>query len=318
MEIRTESGLAIGLVTTDEAVALSPGQDIAGVDVLRVPDPRPADWDMLRRCGFVPKPAKISWLTATTDSDEEYVAGLPKKERWHMRRAGHLAETDGVRLVVEQPIGTARLDAFLRVYLEQVGRMRYGVPYVTDQYAAIRDGTDPYFAVWAMSREEVVGGCLVVAEPGARFTRIRFSATAERFRDSSLSRIVYLKAINASRARGYDSVTLGSDPNLYGHIVKIGLFGFKRRLGFVPVPSQEVRGSGADEADRVLRLGALEDPAFVLGYPPAAGSRGWCGGWGTFFTARPELDTSSYRTDLMAGVSVLQLPAAPQHTATTM
>ena len=66
---------------------------------------------------------------------------------------------------------------------------------------------------------------------------------------------------------------------------------------------------------RVVRLGALEDPAFVLGYPPAAGSPWLVWRLGSFFTAKPELDMSSCRTNLMAGVRVSEVPVASGHTA---
>ncbi|MGH3696124.1 MAG: GNAT family N-acetyltransferase [Pseudonocardiaceae bacterium] len=310
MELKDDLGLAVGFVTVEEALTLPLDESTGPAEVLRVVRPPVSEWDRLRAKGFVPKPARISWIMATRGSDEEYLESLPKKERWSVRRARRLAADDGVHFVVEQPVGAAGFEAFFQIYLAQVEQMRFGVPFATSHQEAILTGADPYLAIWARTGTKMVGGCLVLADPAARFAKIRFSAVSRRFRDTGLSRVVYLEAVRASRERGYDSVSLGSEPNLYGHIVKAGLFSFKRRLGFVPMPSQEVGNAGFDEADKVLRLGALEDPGLILGYPDGSASGSWRGGCGNFYTSAAELDLFPYRTDLMTGVSVTQVPTS--------
>src|SRR5437764_2287081 len=97
--------------------------------------------------------------------------------------------------------------------------------------------------------------------------RARSSAVVGDQRQASLTRVIYLEVVRVARERGFAMVSLGSDPNLYGHLVKPGLFSFKSRLGFVPVPSHLVDpASGSDQADRIVGFSAVTDPTFVLSY----------------------------------------------------
>src|SRR4051812_13066052 len=128
MDLRPESGLSVGFVTVEEALSGSAGEP-GTADLLRVVDPDRSVWPQLRSRGFVPKPASVSWITATGTSDQRFLAGLAKKERWSVRRAVRLAADDGVRFVVAQPVGAAELEAFFTIYLAQVQQMRFGIPY---------------------------------------------------------------------------------------------------------------------------------------------------------------------------------------------
>ncbi|CAM5515082.1 GNAT family N-acetyltransferase [Streptomyces fumanus] len=310
MEIKHEAGLSVGFLTLDEALAgdwravVPPGQAAPEIDVLRVAEPSRDAWPMLRAAGFVPKPAKISWITGTGADDGEFLAKLPKGERWSIRRARRMAVEAGIRITVQDPVGPGPLGAFLEIYRARIGRMRHGIPYADSQHEQIL--AEPYLAVWAYLGEQLVGGCLVVAAPDARFTKIRYSAVAERFRETALSRALYVEAVRVSRERGFTATSLGTEPNLYGHVAKAGLFSFKRRMGFEPLPSQDMGNSGGVEADRLLRLDGLDSPALILGFPE---SSDWRGGWGHFYTTDPNLDLGPYRTDLMADVTVTRMSA---------
>jgi GNAT superfamily N-acetyltransferase len=268
-----------------------------------VEPPRDA-WPELRVAGFVPKPKKISWIARNGADDDEFLSVLPKGERWSIRKARRAAAEAGIRVTVEDPVTPDPLEAFLAIYRIQVGRMRHGIPYADGRHEEIL--SEPYLAVWAHIGSQLVGGCLVVADPGTRFTKIRYSAVAERFRGTALSRTLYVEAVRAGRERGFTTTSLGTEPNLYGHVAKAGLFSFKRRMGFEPRPSQDVGNAGGIEADRLLRLEGLDTPGMILGYPEPSE---WRGGWGHFYTADPDLDLGPYRTDLMADVTVTRIPA---------
>jgi hypothetical protein len=68
-----------------------------------------------------------------------------------------------------------------------------------------------------------------------------------------------------AREAGLAYVSLGNDPALFGHVVQPGLFDFKTRMGFTPVPSEVLDPSLAGEfADRVLSLRSLADPSLFV------------------------------------------------------
>lgn len=305
MRIVDDLGLRIGIPTAAELLDGLPSRDI-DVDVLRVESPHPSTWERLRRRGFVPKPEKISWLAETTTSDDEFLDRLMKKDRWNIRSARRAAVDAGLQFVVEDVVHAARLDEFIRIYLEQVGQMRFGHPYALAERDRILSVSGGYVAVWALAGTELVGGCLVHIGLAARFAKIRFVAVEEQYRRISLSRVIFLEAVRVSRDRGFSVASLGTEPNLYGHIAKAGLYSFKLRLGFTPKPSHFVGNAGSNMADRIIRLTALKDPSFILGYPPSPME--WEGGHAYFYTGATDLDLSPYRPGLMAGSSIVQLP----------
>jgi hypothetical protein len=113
-------------------------------------------------------------------------------------------------------------------------------------------------------------------------------------------------AIAACRRRGHGTVTLGNDPNLYGHIVKPGLFSSKARLGFTAVPAQGfLPGDGRDEADRVVDIGPLADPALVLGRAGDGRLRA-----DVFTRSGGSVDVRPFRARFLAGFAVREVAAA--------
>jgi hypothetical protein len=138
-----------------------------------------------------------------------------------------------------------------------------------------------YVAILAFLGSRLAGATICQHCPKQDMLRLRFSAVEPDQRRASLSRVVYLEAVALSRRAGHRWTSLGNDTNIYGHIVKPGLLGFKASLGFRPVPSQAVLpGDGNDEADYIVDLRTFTDPTVLLGYPRRAGppsSTGWSG-----------------------------------------
>jgi len=112
-----------------------------------------------------------------------------------------------------------------------------------------------------------------------------------------------------------ETLSLGNDTSLYGHITSPGLYEFKKRLGFAPWPSATVDpGLGGDEADRFVSLRALTDPSLLLAYDA---------GFGTADVVRENrpqrlrlhilasgdhVDLAPYRADFLSGVEVTVVP----------
>lgn len=276
MEIRTEFGLTVAFATAEEALAADPSALPARVALIRVPSPPEEAWEPLASLGYVRKPAWITWYSETRVTERQWFAGLSGKTRYDIRRARRRADVR-LRLSVEQPVRAAHLDAFLALYATMVEGMRYGVSFAPSLRESILDGEE-FFAVWAWESGRLVGGCVCVEQPAEETALIRFSAVRADWRRQSLSRVLYAEAVAVARERGHRLITLGNDPNLYGHVPLPGLLEFKARLGFTPVPARPFGvTSWQDEADLLLRLDGLAEPALMLGYlrgeSGAAGAR---------------------------------------------
>jgi GNAT superfamily N-acetyltransferase len=257
-------GVSMIFVDPDEALATDWATYRGSADVVRV-EPAPADrWPDLRAAGFLPKPKLVTWLADSAESDEQFLAALTWKERQNIRAARHTLGVDALTIDV-QALDEPLLDAFLPLYRQRVAEMRHGWAVAEEQRDAILADADAYFAVCVRHGAALVGCCLVRQD--ADLVRVRFSAVDSLRRRSSLARVLYLEAVRAARQRGYRRVSLGTDPNLYGHIAKAGLFSFKSRLGFLAYPAHLVDpAAGNDQADLVLNLTQLADPAMLLGY----------------------------------------------------
>jgi GNAT superfamily N-acetyltransferase len=282
------------------------------VDVVRVQDPPPECWAELTAAGFFPKPQVVTWRARTGSSEEEFLAKLSGKDRQNIRTARRRAQADALSIKVV-PVDAALLDVFLPLYEAEIARMQHGWAAATEHRGKVLAEADRYFAVCVFDGDTLVAASINEESRTRDEVRARFSVTVPDRRQASLARALYLEVVQVAREKGFRWVGLGSDPNLYGHVAKPGLFGFKNRLGFAAVPSHLVDPtSGSDQADRIVRLNALTDPAFVLAYAPAAdgspqrGSRLRL----ELFSADPGIDTRPYTADYLAGTRVHRIAQA--------
>ncbi|MQY12353.1 hypothetical protein SRB5_24860 [Streptomyces sp. RB5] len=263
MEIRDLYGLALAVVGPDELAAEPWTRAPEHIDVVRLPEP-PAG---ALPAGFVRKPASVTWAAELGADEESFLARLDRRGRRDIRRSRERARDAGLRQVTEEPVSEATLDAFLGLYEERVGDMRFGVPFALGYRDAVLHGPEKFFGVFAWEGDELVGGTLVLERPGADTAVLRFSAVSAKWRKASLARALYTAAMDVARAKGYRWATLGNEPNLLGHLTRPGLLVFKTDLGFAAVPAQDFADPQlTDEADLILSLAALDDPTLILGY----------------------------------------------------
>lgn len=316
MEIRTLDGLSIALVDADEALATNWGAFRGRVDVARVPMPPRRRRATLADAGFLAKPARLTWIAATCDSEESFLGNLSFRDRKNIRVAQLRAAADRVRFDIVKPVKARLLDEFLRLYGAQVAGMRHGVAIAAKHTDVITDESAHYYAVAAHIDSELVGACLAQECPAENLVRLRFAATDPARHNSGLARAMYLSAVQTARQMGYGQVGLGTDPNLYGHLVKPGLFAFKWRLGFTARPSQSVlAGDGFDEADLIIGAEQLVEPVLFLSYAdsPPATSESPRGLRAELYSSQPELDVRPYRASFLSELRLHGLPPVAAH-----
>ncbi len=318
MEIRALDGLSMALVDAREAVTTDWGAFRGRVDVARVSMPSRRRRAELAEAGFLTKPARLTWIAATLESEESFLAQLSFRDRKNVRIAQLRAAADRVRFEIVQPVGPGLLDKFLALYGAQVAGMRNGVAIAAEHAEVITDESARYYAVAAYVDGELVGGCIAQECPAEKLVRLRFAATDQPRHSSGLARALYLSAVDAARQLGYPQATLGTDPNLYGHLVKAGLFAFKWRLGFTAVPSQSVvAGDGFDEADLIIGAKQLIEPVLFLSYlcdgQPASGGASQ-ELRAELYSIQADLDTRPYQATFLSEVRRHVLPGVRRTT----
>lgn len=266
MEVTEYHGVPMLLVTPEEAVAGDWRAVADQAEVVRVERAPLELWPELRRSGFVVKPQFLSWIADVRASEEEYLTGLPKRERQKIRGGRRHLAADGVA-VETCPLDERLYDEFLLLYEDQIASMRHGVAVARDERDDVVAAAGTYSAIVARRGPEFVGCCIAQRDEGRDTLRVRFSAVAAGYRQDNLARVLYMQAAELARSLGHRWFSLGKDRNLYGHLAQPGLFRFKAHLGLVPRPSHLVDPAiGYDQADLVLRLGELSDPVLALGY----------------------------------------------------
>lgn len=314
MEIRTLDGLPVALVDAAEALRTDWTAFRGRVGVARVPMPPRRRRAELARAGFLSKPARLTWIAATRDSEESFLGELSFRDRKNIRVAQRRAAADRVRFDVVKPVTPRLLDEFLALYRAQVAEMRHGIVIAAEHADLFIEESAHCYAVAAYISSKLVGACLAQECPAENLVRLRFAATDPARHRSGLARAMYLSAVDAARQMGYGQAGLGTDPNLYGHLVKPGLFAFKWRLGFAAVPSQSVlAGDGYDEADLVIGTEQMVEPVLFLSYAcdgmPTSG-RASPGLRAELYSRQPDLDARPYQTSFICDLRVHALAAA--------
>ena len=309
----TAFGVPMAVIDVDEALEGAWRPHRFDVDVVRVQDPPIDRWPDLVAAGFYPKPQVLTWRAATAASEEDFVARLSGKDRQNLRTARRRTNESGLSVKVE-PVNSALLDVFLPLYEAGIERMTHGLAIASQNRDMLLAEADDYFAVCIRDGDDLVGASLNQQSRVRDEVRARFSTTVPDQRQAGLAKVLYLEVVEVARQRGFAWVSLGSDPNLYGHLAKPGLFGFKNRLGFSAIPSHLVDpDSGSDQADRIVGLGALTDPSFVLSYAPDANGTPHRGERLRLelFTTDPTVDQRPYRADYLDGIDVHRVARRP-------
>ncbi|MDG4806969.1 ATP-grasp domain-containing protein [Micromonospora sp. WMMD1120] len=261
-------GLRRSMVTAQEALDRRWADD---ADVVVVTDPPREHWANLQAAGFRIKPRWVTWGRRTPAHAEDFLAGLSKAERRNFRDVRRYVDRKAITIEVHARLTPELFAEFLTVYDAQLATMPHGLP-AAHSVVATEAGLADYFFVSARTGDELTAGvvCRVAASDPAM--RVAFSAARPQVRHAMISRALYLAAFEEARRRAFTWVSLGTDPTLYGHIVQAGLFTFKSRLGFVPVPLHHLDpdDDGCDEAELVLSTERLGEPALSLCYarPP--------------------------------------------------
>jgi GNAT superfamily N-acetyltransferase len=292
----------------------------ADVDVVRVRDVPPHAGAELRAAGFAVTSMFLTWAAALRESEEEFVARLAAKQQRSIRDSRRTADRSGTRIQAV-PMTAAALEEFLAVYEDQVGRMPTGVAFARQRQGHLLADTAAHRLITARQDGVLVGGCVCRLHKDFAMIRISFAATRPDARAAGLTRAMYMAAAQHGRDLGLDWISLGSDPSLYGALTQPGLFAFKARLGFVPIPTRcfDPGDPGAvDIAQAVLTMRALTDPALLLSYAtPDGPTRHWHWSdppaWNLqVLSTRPDVDPRPYHAPFVRRSDVQVLPTVPR------
>ncbi|MER7485548.1 hypothetical protein ABTY20_06455 [Streptomyces sp. NPDC126497] len=265
MEITEQDQVVIAQVDREEAEHQTWKKADAPIDIVRLTDSEDLDEATLCDLGFVARPKWLNWCAPTRASQQDFEAALSGTERRNIRLGRRTVQDEGMRIRIRKGLTEEYVDEFLTVYDRQIAGMRRGKNFARRWRDRLLAAAGEHVGVSVHQGTTMIVGSLWWARPEPSVLQMRFSAAAPDARSGRVMRAAYTEAFQYARDQGLTHVSLGNDPSLFGHVVQPGLFNFKSRFGFAPVPSQVLDPSLAGEfADRILRLDALSDPALVV------------------------------------------------------
>ncbi|MGW2056455.1 hypothetical protein ACWCOZ_21525 [Streptomyces sp. NPDC001840] len=265
MEIAEQDHLVVATVNRDEA-EWHAWKDVDGpVDIVRLAGSESLDEATLADLGFVARPRWINWCAPVRDSATEFEAALPGTERRNIRLGRRFVQDEGLHVSVRVGLTPELMDEFLVVYDRQIETMPRGKNFARRWRDRLLATGHEHVSVCVYEGASMIVGSLWWIRPEQSVLQMRFSAASADARLSRVMRVAYMEALQFARESGLVFASLGNDPSLFGHVVQPGLFTFKSRFGFAPVPSQILDPNLMGEhADRFLTLRSLSDPALVV------------------------------------------------------
>ncbi|MFI9503644.1 hypothetical protein [Nocardia sp. NPDC052566] len=180
------------------------------------------------------RPLWVAWTAPLTNGSETLLARQSKSTRRRskaiIRQATELEER------IEPEVRRETLKEWKKIYDRHIASMPTGLN-VVDKYASLDNLTNLSFAGYFDSGE-MHAGVLFDTGSDPSTARVRLSAATPNARDAGLLRGLYHRVADYGASLGCDSMSMGFDPNLFGHVVQPGLCVFKLRIGFDPAPAQ--------------------------------------------------------------------------------
>ncbi len=220
--------------------------------------------------GFLARPEELTWIAENPAGLESFVQQQSKRQRQRTRHT--LRMTAGLQVRVWPPGQARHFDQWLPLYQQQIASMSYGVDMATRDREEILDPAGGHTMLTVHRGDELLGGCVCYDQPELEIFRVRFCALWPQLRDQDLPRVLYAHAAQVGHELGRAKFTLGSDPNLYGHMTKPGLCAYKTRLGFRPVATHDLEpDEGTVRVERLTGLEGLQRPVLVYCYDAETG-----------------------------------------------
>lgn len=252
-------------VDLDEASARAWEKARGPVDVVRLLDSGEVPEKVLGELGFVARPRWLNWCASVRDSEEEFAAALSGTERRNLRLGHRFVLEHDLRVEVHAGLTAQFMDSFLDVYDKQIADMPRGKNFGRRSRDHLLDAAEEHVSVSLYEGGTMLAGSIWRERPALSVLQMRFSAASPSARSGRALRVLYARAMEYAREQGFVYASLGNDPALFGQVVQPGLFRFKSRLGFTPVPSELLDLPLAGEvADRFVSLRSLPDPSLLV------------------------------------------------------
>ncbi|EWG08350.1 MULTISPECIES: peptidogalycan biosysnthesis protein [Cytobacillus] len=237
------------------------------IDILRSYSTSDCDSKLIRD-GYILKPSWILWLLENNkyNSDDDYLNSLRKKDRYEIKKSlKFLQDSHAYKITIEDSISERNLKNFYELYKGNIKSIKNGVDLLKEDYNEFLKRRTDFKGIYIYCENSIIGGILCIKRE--RMLRaIYLAVDKNNTQPFDVTRLLYFTLIREGISQNYELTSLGADPSLYGHMVSIGLFHIKKKMGFRPYPAKYMGEESLDLYEKLINVDKFNGIALSLAY----------------------------------------------------
>lgn len=229
-------------------------------DIINIKNPSEKLIYQLNKKNFFYRPLKIRWTMKAPEDEESYLASLKRNRRKRILGAFRKCEKENISIYKEEILTKKTFEEWLDIYQAHLNEKEKGIIKIGKDW--IKGKQDIAAGIFAKKGSKLIGGIILKKNYEQNTLIISYSAFDRNFAKIGINDCLNVRAILLASKLGFKLITRGKDTNLYGHHLAIGLFLFKKSLGFVIEPLKKY----GDVLTEINNFDKFEDQIFFVSY----------------------------------------------------
>jgi lipid II:glycine glycyltransferase (peptidoglycan interpeptide bridge formation enzyme) len=185
--------------------------------------------------GFFYIPNKITYRREIPSSVDDLLKSLKKNKRKKIKKS--LKKCSEIKFVRVKELDWKMYNEWLKVYKQMIGAKKHGNILATTEW--FDKHKKKRYAVFALKDGKVVGGIIgKILIHDKETLSVSFSAYDKKFSSDGLNEVLNVEMMEFAREFGLKYINRGIDTNLYGYHLSVGMYLFKKSLGFYPTANE--------------------------------------------------------------------------------
>ena len=260
----TKSFLGLNVLDISEAEFVCGISIPKSTDIVQISSPSIELVTQAREKNFLFKPFRLLWIMEIPVTTDEYFAQLSSKQRKNIKRSIRSFQSASLTLRFEEHLNSQSYRVWLELYRKVIGGMNIGNVVATESFFDKKK--DSLVGIFLQdSQNNLCGGTIAQLHSDDMFV-CKFGVIHPNYRHLDLTRYLDFEAMQLARRLGCSIFSLGTDTNLYGYHLSVGLYLYKKTFGVHPVPRQVIDPNSIDVLQKITNFKKFSEQCFILSY----------------------------------------------------
>ena len=183
-------------------------------------------------------PLKITYKFDVPKTEDEYLASLSRNKRKKIKKSLRKAKEEEVSFVFDFPIKKTNFFEWLAIYNKNIDAKEKSMLFVNESW--YEKNKKKGGGIFAKKNGKIIGGIIFkkMNKSGYFDERwsISFSSSSKEFLSLGINELLNYYLVSFAREEGIKLLIRGMDTNLYGYHLSLGLYLFKKSVGFKVIP----------------------------------------------------------------------------------